>query len=194
MKPGVLSILMIILGITAAHAGIYESPFGFSVDLPSHWTIVNREKLKSDPALEGRLKDSDRVLLDTNHRALQEGTAEIYFDNLHDSIFVQTGRGGMKPYKAAEKQICDTDLLQKAFSRTFGRSVSVYACKVVRVSSYDAIYMDFDGAKPGSRSLQYQIWKSSNDTVILTLTTRNESLKKLRDEFTAIIYSFEVIK
>ena len=194
MKPGIVVTLVIAIGITTAHAGIYESQFGFTVDLPSHWNIVNRASLKSDPALAGELKNIDRGLLDNNNTAIQDGKAEIYYDNLHDSIFVQTDRGGMKPYKALEQEICNTDLLQKAFSKSFGRSVRVYACKVVRVSSYDAVYMDFDGAKPGTRSLQYQIWKPSNDTVMLTLTTRNKNLKKLRDEFTAVIYSFEVIK
>jgi len=193
MKTGILTIFLIVIGITTAHAGAYESPFGFTIDLPARWNIVNQERLKNALA-PGKLKKIDQELLDQNIQAIREGKAEIYYDSQHDFIFVQGDRGGMKPYKAIEKQLCNTDLLQKAFSKSFGRPVRVYACHVIRVSRYDAVYTDFDGAKPGTRSLQYQIWKPSNDTIILTLTAETKNLKKLRDEFTALVYSLEVVK
>jgi hypothetical protein len=93
-----------------------------------------------------------------------------------------------------ENKICDRNMLQTAFSKSFGRDITVYACSVVKVSSYDAIFMDFDGASRGTRSLQYQIWKPSNDIIIMTLTTKNKTLEKLRDDFIAIIYSLKVDK
>jgi hypothetical protein len=194
MKRGILVIVLSAFGIANAQAGTYESRFGFTIELPSRWHVVNREGLESDPARADTLKGIDKGLLEKNKQAVLDGKAEIYYDNLHDSIYVQTDKGGMRPYKALEKHICNKDLLRKAFSKSFGKAVHVYACMVVRVSNYDAVYMDFEGAQPGTRSLQYQIWKPSNDTVILTLTARNKHLRKLRDEFTALIYSFEAVK
>ncbi len=192
-KTGILATVLIAIGIATAHADVYQSPFGFTVDLPPHWKIVNRESLKLDPSLEADLKHADNGFPDKHLQGIRDGKAELYYD-FRDSIYVQTDPGGMKPYKSLEKQICNMALLKKAFAKSFGRTVHIYACRVVRVSRYDAVYMDFDGEKPGTRSLQYQIWKPSNETVIMTLTARNKNLKKLRDEFTALIYSFEAVK
>ncbi len=191
MKSGISIIMLGIIGFAAAQADAYESRFGFTIDLSSRWHIVNEESLKKDPTLAGRLRRFEKDLLDHNIQAVRVGQAEIYYDDFHDTLYVQPDRGGMRPYKALEPHICNKDLLQKTFSRTFGRPVRVHACLVLRVSTYDAVYMDYDGAQLGTRSLQYQIWKTSNETVILTLTARNKNLQKLRDEFAAMIYSFK---
>ncbi len=194
MKRGIVFLTVIAIGTASAHAGTYESGFGFTVDLPSHWHVMNRESLKGNPSQTGSLQGIDKNVLKKNKPAIADGKAELYYDDLYDLIYVQRDRGGMKPYKTLEKHICNKKLLQKTLSKSFGRPVHIYACRVVRVSNYDAVYMDFDGAQPGTRSLQYQIWKPANDTVILTLTARNKNLPKLRDEFTAMIYSLAFIR
>ena len=205
MKKGIFVIALSAIWLTTVHAGTYESELGFRIDLPSHWEIINKKTLKNKPeesshAQDDKLKHIEESLLDKNKKELLAGKAEIYenvsaqYDNFNDNIYVQRGHGEVKPLKALEKQICNVQLLQAAFSRSFGRAVNVYSCKVVKVSSYDAIFLDFDGAPPGTRSLRYQIWKPSNDIIILTLTTKNKKLAILREEFTAIIYSFEVTK
>lgn len=205
MKKGILVLVLSAVLLTAVHAGTYESPFGFSIDLPSHWNVVNMKNLKNNPekyysAHNDKSKNSGEGLAEKNKKEILDGKVEIYenlstnYDNFTDTIYVQMDRGDVKPIKAMEKAICDVNMLQAAFSRSFGRDVKVYVCKVLRVSSYDAIYMDFDGAARGTRSLQYQIWKPSNDIIIMTLTTKNKTLKKLRDDFTAIVFSLNVTK
>ena len=201
----ILGIVLSLFWLTTAHAGTYESQLGFTVDLPSHWNIVDSQNLKNNPekyysARNDKLKQRDKGLSEKIRKEILEGKVEIYENvstkngNFVDTIYVQMDHGGMKPIKAMEKAICDVNMLQAAFSRSFGRHVKVYACRVVRVSSYDAIYMDFDGASRGTRSLQYQIWKPSNDIIVMTLTARNKTLRKLRDEFTGIAYSLNVTK
>jgi hypothetical protein len=205
MKKVIFVILLNAMWLATAYAGMYESQFGFSIDLPSHWNIVNMKSLKANPeryysAHNGRSKNIDESLSEKNKKEILEGKVEIYenlltnFDNFTDNIYVQMDHGDVKPLKAMEKAICNVKMLKAAFSKSFGRNVNVYACKVVKVSSYDAIYMDFDGAYRGTRSLQFQIWKPSNDIIIMTLTTKNKTLKKLRDDFTAIVYSLNVTK
>jgi hypothetical protein len=205
MKKGIVVIVLSAMWLATAYAGTYESQFGFSIDLPSHWNIVNMKNLKDNPeryfsAHNGRSKNIDESFSEKNKKEILGGKVEIYenlstnYDNFTDNIYVQMDHGDVKPLKAVEKAICNVKMLKAAFSKSFGRNVNVYACKVVKVSSYDAIYMDFDGAYPGTRSLQFQIWKPSNDIIIMTLTTKNKTLKKLRDEFTAIAYSLNVTK
>lgn len=205
MKKGIFGIVLSAMWLTIVHAGTYESQFGFSVDLPSHWNVVNMKNLKNNPekyysSHNDKLKNIDKSLLEKNKKEILEGKVEIYenlltnYDNFYDNIYVQMDHGDVRRLKAMEKAICDVNMLQAAFSRSFGRDVKVYACRVVKVSSYDAIYMDFDGASRGTRSIQYQIWKPSNDIIIMTLTTKNKTLEKLRDDFTAIVYSLNVTK
>ena len=205
MKKRIFIIVLGAICLTTAHAGAYESQFGFSVDLPPHWNVVNAKNLKNDPkryygARKDKLKNVDKSLLEKKKKDILEGKAEIYenvvtnYGNFTDTIYVHMDHGDVKPHKAMEKAICNVDMLQAAFSKSFGRDVNVYACKVVKVSSYDAIYMDFDGASPGTRAIQYQIWKPSNDIIIMTLTAKNKTLEKLRDDFTAIVYSLTITK
>src|SRR6266511_2247509 len=99
MKKGLLVIILSAFGIASAHAGAYESRFGFTMDLPSRWHVVNRESLESDPVQADTLKGIDKSLLEKNRQAVLDGKAEIYYDNLHDSIYVQMNSGGMRPYK-----------------------------------------------------------------------------------------------
>ncbi len=163
------------------------------------------KNLKNNPekyysAHNDKSKNIDDSLSEKYKKEILKGKVEIYenlstnYDNFTDNIYVQMDHGEMKPLKAMEPAICNVSMLKAAFSRSFGRDVTIYACRVVKVSSYDAIYMDFDGAYRGTRSIQYQIWKPSNDIIIMTLTTKNKTLNKLRDDFTAIIYSLSVTK
>jgi hypothetical protein len=205
MKKGIFVVVLSAILLTAAHAETYESQFGFIVDLPSHWNVINMKNLKNNPrkyysAPHDTVKAIGESFVEKNKKEILAGKAEIYenvltnYDNFTDHIYVQMDHGGMKPLKAMENAICDLNMLKAAFSRSSGRDVTVYSCSVVKVSSYDAIFMDFDGASPGTRSIQYQIWKPSNDIIILTLTTKNKTLEKLRDDFIAIIYSLKVTK
>ncbi len=198
MIKGILTALVFLFFIQSVHAGTYDSQFGFSIDLPSHWEIINRKSLKNNPE---KFVDTRRGSLSDKYKnEILEGKAEVYerlagdHGNFTDAIFVQVDHGGLKPIKALESAICNVAMLQESYSKSFGRSVKIHACKVVRVSNYDAVYTDFDGAAPGTRSLQYQIWKPSNDIIVMTLTARNETIGKLRDEFTGIVYSFKATK
>ncbi len=198
MKKGILAVFICLFCTKIVHAGTYESQFGFSIDLPSHWGIINMKSLKENP---GKYSDKrTEGLLNTHKEQILEGKAEIYeylspdSGTFMDNIFVQVDHGDLKPIKSLESAICNIDMLQKAYSKAFGRVIKVHACKVLRVSSYDAVYTDIDGATPGTRSLQYQIWKPSNDIIVMTLTAGNKTLGKRRDEFTGIVYSFKATR
>ena len=134
MKKGTLVLILSAIWLTIAHAGTYESQFGFSIDLPSHWNVVNRKNLKDNPekyysAQNGKVKKSDEIFVEKNRKEILEGKAEIYenvstnFGNFTDAIYVQMDHGDVKPIKAMEKAICDVNMLQAAFSRSFGRTV-----------------------------------------------------------------------
>jgi hypothetical protein len=198
MKKKILAVLICLLCVEIAHAGTYDSQFGFSIDLPAHWKIINEKSFKNHP--EQYSNKRYQSLSDTYKKEILEGKAEIYehlsadSGKFRDTIFVQVDHGDLKPIKSLESAICNIDMLQEAYAKQFGRPIKVHACKVIRVQSYDAVYTDFDGATPGTRSLQYQIWKPSNDIIVMTLTARNETIGKLRDEFTGIIYSFKATR
>ncbi len=198
MIKGTLTALVFLLFIQSVHAGTYDSQFGFSIDLPPHWEVINRKSLKNNTE---KFNDKSKGSLSDKYRnEILEGKAEIYerltadFSNFTDAIFVQVDHGGLKPIKSLESAICNISLLQESYSKSFGRPVKVHACKVVRVSNYDAVYTDFDGAAPGTRSLQYQVWMPSNDFIVMTLTAGNGTIGKLRDEFTGIVYSFKATR
>lgn len=187
-----------------AYAGTYESPFGFSIVLPSYWSVVTMENLKNNPEKyynfdNDKLKGIDKRILEKMKKEILEQKAEIYENSatsdssFRDNINVTTSHdGNPKKYKAFEKSFCDS--IHDLYSKRFGRDIKVYGCKSDRVSNFDVIYSEVDGVITGTRLIQYVIWKPSGDIIIMTLACKNRSLSKLRKEFTDIINSFKVAK
>jgi len=116
MKKGILVIVLSAICLTTLHAETYESQFGFTVDLPSHWNVINMKNLKNNPekyhaAHNDNLKDTDDSLLEKNKKEILDGKVEIFenlstnYGNFKDNIFVQMDHGDMKPLKEMEKAI-----------------------------------------------------------------------------------------
>jgi hypothetical protein len=47
----VLVVFIIFLAITPAYGKEYQSSFGFTVDIPTHWLVLTRQELKENPDL-----------------------------------------------------------------------------------------------------------------------------------------------
>ena len=82
-----------------------------------------------------------------------------------------------------------SDVLPGEFSRLFGRIVSLDGCELRTIAGRNALYLEFDGALPGTKTIQYQLQRNPRETLILTATARSIDLPRMLSEFEAMVSS-----
>lgn len=88
------------------------------------------------------------------------------------------------------EQLCST--LPGALSTAFGREVGVHRCELAQVGGRRSVFLDFDGAVAGTRSLQYQVPASESVALAVTATFREENDAVIWSELVAIMATFTI--
>jgi hypothetical protein len=200
MKKQVLVFLILVLWISPSSAETYESPFGFTVDIPSHWLIVSKQEVKENPDLfnfEGEpFKNANQAMLEQVKGAVSSGKVELYFNRdtstprFTDNINV-TKTFGRLPQTVSEKdKACEQ--LPRILSEGFGKPITLYECGFRKVAGLNAFYADYDGIVKGTRNIQYQIQKSPNVIIVITATCKNQTMQTMREEFEDIMSSLDL--
>lgn len=165
----------------------YNSPFGFSIQLPSQWLILSKKEIKNNPDLFESLfeaeifKNFNKPLRERIKSMLVSGNTEYYFnqkeypDNALINVLKQIGR---IPQTASEANNFCKDIPRMSL-KFFGKSIAVYKCDLRKIAGLNAFYLEQDGLEDGTRQMLYQIQKSSSVTINLTATCNNQSLKTL---------------
>jgi hypothetical protein len=199
MKKLTLILLILISWSSSALAETYSSPFGFSINIPSHWLILSAQELKNNPDLfdfnNPIFKNTDRSMLEQMKNMITSGKIEMYFNqktsdsSFNDNINVFKQIGAIPQTVSESKQICNS--LPGYLSKTFGKSLKVYGCGLTKISDVNASYTEFDGVADGTRTISYQIQRSQNITITITATCKNKSLGIFRKEFKDILDSIK---
>ncbi len=184
----------------SAQSAPYQSAFGFSVDMPSDWTVMGRQELKDNPDLfsadNPRFKEMDQALLKQVIEDIRAGNMEIYYHTgfgnagFADNVNAIKNIGKIPATAAELKDVCGQ--LPGQFSRYFGHTIAMYQCSLTKVGGKNALWLEFDGALRGTRSIQYQVQKSENVTIIITGTFAEATLADERDAFTHIVMSMKM--
>lgn len=200
MKNLLLAILILPLWSSPVLAERYLSTFGFSVDIPAHWTVMTRKELQANPDMfafdNAAFANTDRGLLKQMESMVRAGRIELYFNQqtstpgFNDNINVYRQQGRIPRNDAELQQSCRA--LPAELKRGFGKSIAVHDCKITNVAGLRAFYVDFDGVVNDTRSIQYQIEKSPLEVVIFTVTTQNSTLSTNRREFDDIVGSIRL--
>lgn len=200
MKKILLAFLFLLIWVLPSSAETYNSPFGFSIDIPSHWLIMSKQEIKDNPDLFNfeakEFKKVNKAMFEQVKKQVLSGNIEFYFNqNTSDYVFSDNinvyKRVGRLPRTVAEMdKICKQ--LPNQLSKLFGKPVTVYECGFRKVAGTNAYYADFDGVGNGTRSIQYQVPKSSSVTIVLTATFKNQSLGIIRKEFEDMMASFKL--
>lgn len=200
MKKHVLAFVILAFWISPSSAETYESPFGFTVDIPSHWLVVSKQEVKENPDLfnfEGEpFKNTNKAMLEQVKSVVSSGKVELYFNrdtsarHFTDNINV-TKTFGRLPQTVSEKdKACEQ--LPRILSEGFGKPITLYECGFREVAGLNAFYADYDGIVKGTRNIQYQIQKSPNAILVITATCKNQTLQTIRKEFEDIMASLEL--
>jgi len=200
MKRYILVGLVISFFITPVHAKEYQSSFGFTANIPEHWLVLTRQELRDNPDSfdfdKKQFGNVDKNLLKDAISRIESGRVEIYYnqetsDNVFsDNINVVKTIGRIPENDGELREVCS--LLPGQLSSAFGREIKIYQCTLKKVNKLDSLFLEFDGVVEGTRSIQYQIRKSSNVSIILTATCKNTTLETMRNEFENIVYSIKM--
>ena len=199
MKHIVLVPLVLFLCVAHAHATKYESGFGFTVDVPRHWLVVTHKRVMKNPDLfEAHGANSpygviEAPLMKRVVTQVMSGKVEIYITQSKadsrsaDNIAVKKQHEKLPQDAAQTQRACDT--LQAVFSKKFGRTVALYNCHLQRLNARAALQLEFDAAEPGTRSVQYRIQDTPRTTVVITATSKTNTLNRIRHEVRSIVNS-----
>jgi len=200
MKRYIFVVLIISFFIAPVYAKEYQSSFGFTVNIPEHWLVLTRQELRDNPDLfnfdKKEFGNVDKNVLKDVISRIESGSVEIYYnqetsDNaFSDNINVVKTIGRIPENDGELGEVCS--LLPGQLSSAFGREIKIYQCKLKRLNKLDSLFLEFDGVVEGTRSIQYQIRKSSSISIVITATCKNTTLEKMRNQFEDIVYSIKM--
>ena len=200
MKRYILVGLVISFFITPVHAKEYQSSFGFTVNIPEHWLVLTRQELRDNPDVfdfdKKQFGEVEKNLMRDVISRIESGRVEIYYNQetsdsvFSDNINVVKTIGRIPENEGERHDICS--LLPGQLSSVFGREIKVHQCKLKKVNQLDSLFLEFDGVVEGTRSIQYQIQKSSSISIVITATCKNSTLETMRNEFENIIHSIKM--
>ncbi len=202
-KVSSLGLLTALLWGMTATAAVYESDFGFRIDLPSGWTIVSKKGVKEKPEFVTAVfeaAEKERTLADLPqdlYAALKEkiagGDVEYYYrtegPSFSISVFQEPGT-----IPQSSKEVQDTcQALPEELSKLSTKPVKVYECRLTALGNAPALYMVADAYEQGERYVEYLIQKAPNQVLLFTATsTKRQDFTKLKREFDEIMKSFQV--
>jgi hypothetical protein len=199
MKRIFLALIILVVWVSLSSAETYKSSFGFSIEIPSDWLIMSKQEIISNPNLfnfeSSEFKNFDKDLLNKMKNMVAAGQVEIYFNKetsnslFSDNINVIETIENLPQTISKLHQYC-TELPQ-GLSKYFGKTVNVYKCEFRKIAEIDCLYLVFDGAVDGTRSMQYQIQKSPSLDIIITATCKNETFEIINKEFDEIMGSLK---
>jgi hypothetical protein len=191
-----VSLIALSIVVPPALAEIYHSPYGFSLDLPSHWWNMNSEKIKNNPALYDfdapKWKNRDTSML----KMIAAGKLEIYWNShTEDNTFVDNIHVVKRTFKIPQdnsemKVACDDYPSQ--ISKMYGKPLKIHSCGLRKISGLNALYIEHDGIIDKTRSVTYLIPFKDDVAIMFTLVCRNEFLEKLRKEYDDILASIRM--
>lgn len=184
-----------------AVAGDYRSGFGFGISVPDVWLVLTRSEVAENAAAferddgdqfgavppEMRQAVFDRIVageLEIFYR--REGASGSFVDNVN--IMIQPA-----DLPATQDQVDGVcRVLPSEFSRVFGRPIALDLCEIRERLDRPAFYLQFDGAIPGTTTLQYQFQRRRGETLVVTATAAKPNLARMLGEFEEIIASIRL--
>ncbi len=200
-RIGLCALLLLVIGLPVA-AAEHASDFGFQISVPDVWLVLTRTDVAENAAAflhegtEPGLESIPLSLRQAVYDRVQRGELEIFYrrdgipGSFIDNVNILLQPSKLPDSEAQVARVCE--ILPTEFSRVFGRPISMDVCEMRERIGRRALYLQFDGAVPGTTTLQYQLQRGLDHTVILTATAGTENLPRLMSEFEGMIASIRL--
>ncbi len=187
-----------------ARAGEFRSGFGFGISVPEVWLVLTRGEIErnealfvedeggGDPALEQIPLSMRRAVFDR----VRDGKLEIFYRRESETEgFVDNVNFLLQPAEpplSAERLAGVCRALPAEFSRIFGRPIAMEACEMRERVRRPVLYLQFEGALPGTTTMQYQLPRDASGMLVITATTASVSLPRMLSEFEGMVESIRI--
>ncbi len=183
-------------------AGDYASGFGIGISVPDSYLVLTRDEVRNNAALftaneeDGGLAAIPAPMRREVFDRVRSGQLEIFYrtegvtETFVDNVNIMQQDAELPASDQQLNEICR--LLPGEFSRMFGRPVGLDGCEMRVVARRPALYLAFDGALPGTKTLQYQIRTGPGATLIVTATAATENLSRMMGEFEGMVTSIRM--
>lgn len=198
---GIIALFSLSNALGAA-AGEYQSGFAFGISVPDIYLVLTRAEVQKNAELFLRSDGDDAfgqipsAMRREVYQRVATGKIEIFYRtegtdaSFVDNVNVMSQRAQLPRNQNQLAKVCQ--ILTGEFSRMFGRPVGLDGCEMRRIAGRPALYLAFDGAIPGTKTLQYQVEQSSGDTIVLTATAINANLTRMMGEFEQMVASIRL--
>lgn len=194
----------VLLAADVAAAGEFRSGFGFGISVPDVWLVLTRGEvernaglfLEEDAGGDGALGRIPVSMRRTVFDRIRAGELEIFYRRESESdLFVDNVNFLLQPADLPSTReqldgVCR--LLPGEFSRIFGRPIAMEACEMRDRARRPALYLQFEGAVPGTTTMQYQLLHDDEATLVITATTARASLPRMQDELEGMVESIRI--
>jgi hypothetical protein len=159
-------ILLIILFPEICSASLYFSPFGFTVNIPSKWEVVNSEKWTEarEAAVRKILAHFD-VLSENQRqkmiRMLKNGEVEYWY--------CEGGNVNIYKTRGTVLKRLDFGRFKKEMSKQDPGTI-LHDINLKKIGGCDAFYGEWSGLIYGVRTLTVDVQVKSNEYLVVTLT------------------------
>lgn len=193
---------VLVIAASPARAGDYLSGFGFGISVPDEYLVLTQDEVQknADVFLEDSGDDRMREVSSTMRRGVYDrveaGQLEIFYRTegvdiaFVDNVNVMMQKAQLPANARQLQEICQ--ILPEEFSRLFGRPIGMENCEMRAIAGRSALYLAFDGALLGTKTLQYQIQRSDGMMLILTATSTENNIPRMLGEFEVMVSSIRV--
>lgn len=195
-----LGVVLLVCSLaTSVAAGDYRSGFGFGITVPDAYLVLTAEEVASnaDVFLDEESGEAyggiPSALRREVFQRVQSGEIEIFYRtedvdfDFVDNVNVMVQNALIPTSESQLAEVCR--ILPGEFSRMFGRPVGLDDCELRAVAGRPSLYLAFDGALAGTKTLQYQIQLRLGETLILTATAKTVNTPRMQSEFEAMVAS-----
>ena len=193
---------VLVIAASPARAGDYLSGFGFGISVPDEYLVLTQDEVQKNAGvfLEDDGDDRMREVSSTMRRGVYDrveaGQLEIFYRTegvdiaFVDNVNVMMQKAQLPANARQLQEICQ--ILPEEFSRLFGRPIGMENCEMRAIAGRSALYLAFDGALLGTKTLQYQIQRSDGMMLILTATSTENNIPRMLGEFEVMVSSIRV--
>lgn len=189
---------------SVARAGEFRSGFGFGISVPDVWLVLTRGEVEqhAELFLDGSGSGVDALeripvaMRRTVFDRVRAGELEIFYrresesDGFVDNVNFLLQR--TEPPMTREQLVGVCRVLPTEFSRIFGRPISMEACEMRERLFRPVLYLQFEGAVPGTTTMQYQLPRAGDGTIVITATTASVSLPRMLSELEGMVESMRI--
>jgi hypothetical protein len=187
-----------------ALAGEFRSGFGFGISVPDVWLVLTRGEVERNGTrfVDGEvggvepLEQIPLAMRRTVVDRIRAGELEIYYRRESEVTgFVDNVNFLLQPTEpplSRDQLVGVCRVLPVEFSRIFGRPIAMDACELRERVRRPVLYLQFEGAIPGTTTMQYQLPRGGAGTIVITATTASESLPRMLSELEGMVESIRI--